>query len=357
MSPSDIRSIEIINQMQDASYNFAAVWNEALLQRDEPEPKPRQFIRASELGKARVDIFLAMKGEKPSNPPNARSLRKFEAGHIWEWIASLILHRAGILEEQQTEVRHQYPGLLEVVGHPDFICSGRPSLEFAESEIETLALPEVFLRSGRAIAKHLVEGRMTIGADGSETDWQDRVIEFKSCSAFMFDARERKQCASANHKLQIYHYLKALGLSYGEIVYVCKDDCRMMEFVVQCPSSLEAVYFEEIAQLTFSMARDIRPALEQEIVFDADIGKFAANWKVAYSNYLTRLYTYRDQAAFDEKNKPIVARWNRVLGRMARKEKMTPKNQSAILEMHAAGFNPDELVIAFAGEGEESEES
>ena len=173
----------------------------------------------------------------------------------------------------------------------------------------------------------------------------------------MFDARERKQCASMNHKLQLYHYLKALELPYGEIVYVCKDDCRMMEFVVQCPSSLEIDYHNEIQELTSAMALNKRPSLESEIVFDADIGKFAANWKVAYSQYLTKLYTYRDQAAFDEKNKPIVARWNRVLGRMARKDKMTPKNQTAIVEMHAAGFDPDELVIAFAGEGEESEEA
>lgn len=342
------------NQPMQASYNFAAVWNEALLQRDEPEPKPRQFIRASELGSARVDIFLKMKGEKPSNPPNARSLRKFEAGHIWEWIASLILHRAGILEEQQTEVRHRYPGLLEVVGHPDFVCNGCPKVEFAELEVNALPLPEVFLRSGRAIVKHMIAVRdSTIVRDVESR----RVIEFKSCSAFMFDARERKQCASMNHRLQLYHYLKGLGLPYGEIVYVCKDDCRMMEFVVQCPSSLEESYKSEIVALTDAMVHDMRPPMEKEIVFDADIGKFAANWKVAYSQFLTKLYGFKDQAAFDDKNKPVVARWNRVLGRMARKDKMTPKNQSAIAEMRAAGFDPDELVIAFAGEGEENEES
>lgn len=131
----------------------------------------------------------------------------------------------------------------------------------------------------------------------------------------------------------------------------------MMEFVVQCPSSLESEYRHEIEELTKAMALDKQPAIEPEIVFDSDIGKFAANWKVAYSQYLTRLYGFKDQVVFDEKNKPILARWNRVLGRMARKDKMTPKNQTALMEMHAAGFNPDELVIAFAGEREESEES
>lgn len=334
--------------MQNSSYAFAQVWNEALLTRAERTYGPRKRIWASELGKARVDVFLAMKGEPPSNPPNPRSLRKFEAGNIWEWIISLILHRAGILEECQRYVTFTYPGLLQVTGKADFICSGKPALEFAEKEIETLSLPEVFLRSGRAITKHLIEKRAVDSSDS-------RPLEIKSCSAYMFEARERKQTASRHHKLQLYHYLRGLDLPMGEIVYICRDDCRMMEFVVQNHDpQLEEEYRGEILALTVAMANDERPPLESKIVWDAEIGKFTANWKVAYSIYLKKLYGHQDQADFDGIHKPIVARWNRVIGRMARKEKRTPNNEAAIKEMIAAGYNPDQLVIDFGG-GEEEE--
>ncbi len=335
--------------MQDSSYAFAKVWNDALLQREERKYEPRSRIWASELGKARVDVFLAMNGEPPSNPPNPRSLRKFEAGNIWEWIISLILHRAGILEESQAYATFTYPGCLQVTGKCDFLCSGSPPLKFAEDEIATLALPEVFLRSGRAISKHLIERRAIEGSPA-------RPLEIKSCSSFMFDARESRQNASRHHKLQLYHYLKGLNLPVGEIVYICRDDCRMMEYVVRNPSELEEDYFGEIKALTEAMARNERPPVENHVIWDFELGKFAANWKVAYSGYLTKLYGLRDQAAFDEMNKPVVARWNRVLGRMARKEKRTAKNELAIQEMVKAGYDPEKLATDFGGAPEESEE-
>ena len=85
--------------MADMQWSFFKIWNESLEQREERPPKERQNLWASELGKSQVDVYLKMKGIAPTNPFSARSLRKFEAGNIWEWIVGLVLLRAGMLRK------------------------------------------------------------------------------------------------------------------------------------------------------------------------------------------------------------------------------------------------------------------
>src|SRR5258708_20285530 len=101
-------------------WGLATAWNASLIDTEERELKVRDNLWASELGKAPIDVWLKMHGTKPTNPPNARSLRKFEAGNVFEWIVSLILKRAGILRESQKWSSFQYPGLLKVTGKPHF---------------------------------------------------------------------------------------------------------------------------------------------------------------------------------------------------------------------------------------------
>lgn len=352
-----------------SAYNFAQAWNDALLNRPEREYKPRTHLWASELGSAPVDVFLKMRGEKPTNPPNARSLRKMEAGNVWEWIVSLILYRAGILEACQQRAEHQYTGLLKVTGKIDFLCSGNPSMEYAELELEALfgkpagedvleTFPGVFLRAGRAIVQHLIQRRKVeaalVESIVGETAPLPRPLEIKSCSSFIFDLLESRQAANPHHRLQLFHYLKSLDLPVGEIVYICRDDCRMLEFAVHNPcTAVECQYRGTIEAMTRWLAEGVRPPLESEVVWDAEVGKFSANWKVAYSGYLTRLYGYKDQASFDEKNKPIASHWNRVLGRLAGKKKMTADNQAALLEMRKAGHDPDALAAQCGETGSE----
>ena len=66
------------------SYLMAEVWNTALEDQEKRQVKPREKLWASELGGATIDLYLKLKGTELSNPPNARSLRKFEAGNIFE---------------------------------------------------------------------------------------------------------------------------------------------------------------------------------------------------------------------------------------------------------------------------------
>ena len=74
--------MENLNKKQN--WGFAEIWNASLLEKNDRELTARDKLWASELGKAPIDLWLKMRAIKPTNPPNARSLRKFEAGNVFE---------------------------------------------------------------------------------------------------------------------------------------------------------------------------------------------------------------------------------------------------------------------------------
>ena len=341
--------------MNNLSWSFSQVWNQSLEQRSERELKPRNNLWASELGKGDVDIYLKMKGVKPSNPFDARSLRKFEAGNIWEWIVGLVLKRAGVYIDSQGWSSFQYPGLLEVTGKRDFMAGGTPDWDKARAEIKSLGLPEILERASEAIVEHF----KTSYPDGLKPI----VLEIKSCSAFMFDRYLNNNTASANHRLQAFHYIKADSLPEAHVVYISKDDCRMLEIGVLNPSETEDEYKSVIERATVYAQRgagvdlqdkdadfikahlkEIGMVLAPEVEFNADFGRFSDSWQVKYSGYLKLLYGYENQNSFEEVWKKEVASWNRVLGRCVRKDNMTKLNLEVIDNIQKRFPNFDQLV-------------
>lgn len=403
-------------------WGMANVWNESLVGKVDRPTVARDRLWASELGKANIELFLKMRGVEATNPPNARSKRKFEAGNVFEWLVSLILKRAGILKETQKWVPHQYPGLLQVTGKIDFIAGGIPDYENWKDSLGALELPEVFMRASANIIEHF----QTKYPEGLG----DLYLEIKSCSSFMMNGMEKTGKSSKNHRLQLFHYLKSENYPRGNVVYICRDDLRMLEVPVLNPSSVEDEYKKAIEDITkyynahkntpledFLIKTESGentkwewipleglPPLEKNIVWDEDLCKFARNWGVEYSSYLTMLYGYQTQLEFEEAVNPTVGRWNRVLSRMKKaelrknwlvslalteddvlKEKiegkrttkqyvmkgaekiyipdefqggtdMTPKNLLVIEEIKQAGFEVEKLVEQFAGSEEEVEE-
>ena len=407
--------------MKGNDWGFASVWNGSLENRAEREIKARDNLWASELGRAPIELFLKMKGMKPTNPPNARSLRKFEAGNIFEWLVSLILKRAGILKEAQKWTKFQYPGLLAVTGKADFVAGGMPDYEQWEKSLEMLELPEFFLRATRAIKEHF----QTNYPEGLS----DKYLEIKSVSAFMFEAMEKTHRSQRGHRMQLFHYLKGENYPRGNVVYICRDDLRIMEVPITNPGDTEAEYKGEIEKITkfYNAFKDTpledfienvetpegtverykqlegAPAPEKHILFDEDMGKFTKNWNVEYSNYLTFIYGFKEPMEFYEAISPVVSRWNRVLARVKTKQtreawliehgnppveqkkiegrkgrvdyiefadghlilpeeiqkgyEMTEKNLAVISEIEQAGFNIHELASKFAGENASEEEN
>lgn len=321
--------------MNNLSWSFYQIWNKSLEERKERELTPRSHIWATELGGAFIDRFLKMKAIPYTNPPNARSLRKFEAGNMMEWIAELVLRRAGVLVKDQEWLSYQYPECLEVTGKLDFLAGGKPDWEKAKAEIEQLNLPDFFGRATGAIISHFAEKY----PDGLEKI----VLEVKSCGSMMFDRYEQTG-ANDHHILQLFHYLKAKNMSEGHIVYISKDDLRMLEIGVFNSPVVEEKYKEDIGTMTSIWKSEKEPAKEPLVVFGEDFGKFSKNWRVEYSNYLTMLYGYKEAMDYNDEWGKKIARWNRVLTRCVNGSKMTKANLAIIEEIKAEFPNFEELV-------------
>lgn len=304
------------------AWSIEGLWNQSIGRKDRPI-EPRSHLYASELGKAPIDLFLSLKGVQPSNPPNARSTRKFEAGDIWEWILELVLRRAGLLISSQDHIKRCYPGMLEVTGRLDKLAGGKPDWEKAKHEIEIDFLPDFIKSKAETIITELGK---TYGLGLKEI-----VVEIKSSSSFMFDVYERSGRASDNHELQAWHYLK--NHDEAHIFYVCRDDVRVLELpVFSDDARIEAMYKNHIETITGYWKADQQPPLEKEIAFDSLLLKFKDNWRIKYSNYLTMLYGYQNQREYEDRFRPMAARFNRVIRRIAEGKTMTKNNLDALKE-------------------------
>ena len=319
---------------------MASVWNDTIGNRTEKPPKERGYLWATDLGKSPLEIFLKMRGVQASNPPNQRAYRKFGAGNLMEWVVSIILMRAGVLKDSQGWLNHQYPGLLEVTGRMDFMAGGIPDYSQFEARLKEISLPDDIMAGAEGVMNHF----RTKYPEGLA----DKYLEIKSCSSFAMNAMERTKRSSRNHRLQLFHYLKAANYPMGLVVYICRDDLRMFEVPVKNPSDVEDEYKTEIERLSsyyqthkttplsdFLIKPDTKdilqweynpagiqglPPLDKNIVWDVDWGKFTRNWNVEYSAYLTMLYGYQTQLEFEEAVNPTVSRWNRVIGKLYKAE-------------------------------------
>jgi hypothetical protein len=318
------------------SYSFYKIWNDSLLvgHYSKKEPKARERLWATELGKSYIDLFLTLKGEPPSNNFSETTLRKFDAGIIWEKVIETILKKTGVMIENQGWVEYKINGCLPVVGKLDFLIGGKTDKEKAKAEIEKIKdlLPENVYKASFKIIESLPEELKTI------------VLEIKSISSFMFNKYMTSGQANDNHRLQILHYLLAKNLDEGHIVYISKDDARLLEVGVFNPSFVNQEYEKFVKEFSNYYFNNEQPPKEKEIVFDEEWGKFDVNWKVLYSQYLTKIYGYKDQEEVRKLFSPLVESWNRVLGRVKNKKEMTKDNLTKIKEMKDWGFNPDEII-------------
>ena len=312
-------------RLEKVSWSFQNIWNESLEQRENWKLKPRNHIWASELGGAYIDRYYKMKGVVPSNPFDPRSLRKFEAGRIFEWIVEMVLKRAGILLSVQEWVEFQYPGLMRVTGKLDHLAGGKPNWDLVKEKLVANELPPFILRTALAVIKHFSE-KYPNGLDNI-------ILEIRSVGSFMFHSYKTFRMPDPKHSLQLFHYLKAKDMPEGHLVYISKDDLCIAEIGVKNPSSFEKDYEADISLMTGYPKKESPPPAEKCIIFDKIAGRFAVNWKVGYSQYLTKVYGFKNQNAFDKKFKPTVARWNRVLRRVVYGRMVTVDNKKALKEM------------------------
>jgi len=336
------------------------VWNETL---DSNAPRvltPRNYIYASELGKSYCDRYLKMNGVKPTNPPNTRSLRKFQAGEAWEWIVGIVLISAGMLKNKQIRVEAKLPRLARVSGRLDYVVGSPANYQEAKDNIKRIqdglellgigGVPPFFFK---AIDKFIDNNK--------GVNFSDVITEVKTVSSFMMDKIQKTGVPMPHHTLQNFHYVfgNEEGINTGKLLYICKDDCIMEEFNVFNNEENLEMYRADIKKMSKYYAAgfdpknptDLMPPLEPLVVFEEGTWRFSKNWNVEYSDYLKLLYGYETPEAYRMGWQYKVSSWNRVFKRCVKGDNMTPKNIEVIKEASKMFPKWDRLVAAAKADG------
>lgn len=343
-----IRSLKA-KKFQKVAYPFGVseMWNHALTNVERRAVDTRDRLWATDMAKGYVDVFLSMKGEQPTNPPNERALRKFEAGNVCEWIVKSVLMRAGLLKVAQLRVEYQYKDALLMSGKIDYIVGGKPDMAKIVADLETMEVPEAFKRASLAIVSHILEKY----PDGLP----EMPFEIKSIASFGADAMERKGKSIKAHRMQLKFYLNGSRYEKGMLIYICRDDLRMFEFeITRHDKETEKEMRTFCKEMTEYWRRDEQPPNEEPIIFDWDAGKFSKNLKIEYSAYLKKLYGFEEPREYSDSVSGTVSRWNRVLSRVKKGDKMTDNNKQAIEEMEKEGFKFKKIIKEFANGEEEA---
>lgn len=325
--------------MSNKMWTLSKVWNESLEQRIERPALPRERMWATDLGKSDIDVYLRLIGEEPSNKINPRGLRKIEAGNIWEWIVKLILIRCGIYRESQLRIEAALPdvaNVLPVSGKIDYIAGGVPDYEKAKHEVENLLLPDIFKRLADNVIAYF-EKEYPNGLD-------EKILEIKSVSSFVFEKVEKTGKAVIGHELQTFHYAHNRQQE-AALVYVCRDDMRLYEVpILPNDQNRLKAYRDKIIRMSEFYNKKQMPEKEPLTVFDEDTLRFSRNYNIEYSSYLTKLYGFKEPDEYHEAFQPMCERFNRVLARVEEGKDMTANNLEALEEMKKQGVDVDKVI-------------
>lgn len=333
---------------------FTDIWNESVITEHRPLVK-RDYCWASELYKPLVDRYLAMNATPKTNPPNIRSLRKFYAGNVWEFIAGLVLYQLGIIQDKQEEVWvNDTP--IAVKGKLDYLVGGIPNYSKARDAIKSYPFQKEMTSRFMKVIDNFEE---TMGVE----EIKPMVHEIKSCAKYLIDKIQGGGCVEG-HDLQIYHYLRGLKLDEGHIAYISKDDALMAERVITANKALATKYELDLSHLKVYLDDKAQPPPAPLILFEE---KFNQNFSVEYSEYLTLVYGFETPEHYRESVKGKVTSWNRVLARVklidegkttktGKPIKLTDKNKAALEQMESEGFNPRKLAEEMQVSEEEMEE-
>ena len=267
-------------------WSIENIWNNLLT--NERQQEPRDYIRASELGKSFLDRYLAMKGVPRDNPYPARLLRVFDAGNIFELeVMVRIFKLLGIFIDTYREIYIKRGNYLPVIGHHDPRVGGKINYNQALANINSDSVaPWLKLR-----ATALLESIIRDYPHGMRV----LTTEIKTVNSRAFWAKKNQDDETGFfkgypwHKLQLWTYLQT-GDNDGRIFYISKDDLTIKEQnVAKDDKEIEAAWKKDVGRMTYYYRKNIEPPPEKNIIFDENKGEYVLNWKVGWSPYLKRL--------------------------------------------------------------------
>lgn len=289
------------------NWNIQETWNELTL--NEEPPKPRDYIRASELGSPFLDRYLKMKGVPFTNPYTPRVRRIFDCGNIFEEVVERVFRLCGILVTVQEEVKLQHDDMLPVVGHFDLKVGGTVQIEkvrrilnkdnftnlFATIRTQDPDLADFieFMYPAEWLRNRSLKMAETL-ARKYPNGMKQLITEVKSVNSRAFWGHKNQDPETGffkgydNHKLQLYTYLMGTNSDEGRRFYVSKDDLTLMESPVYLSNLMLAdLWKQDVSEMTKYIKLNREPDKLPDIIYDEDKKMYDFNWQISRSPYFT----------------------------------------------------------------------
>jgi hypothetical protein len=204
--------------------NIQELINAKLAEANDDKEREIKHWHPSKLGQCLRGVYLERLGVKPDYNFDERMLRVFDVGHLFEnWVVELIKDSKGYKFETQLRVEDK---ALDVAGYADLL-----------------------IKKGRE--KTLYE------------------IKSKHSRSFWY-MNNKGEGANQHHRMQLWLYLKLLGIKSGAILYLSKDDLSFLEYpILLDDKKLEKKVMEELGILNKCWKDKILPTIAKEGSWEA----------------------------------------------------------------------------------------
>lgn len=182
------------------------------------EPRGVTSWQCGKLGSCLTGVYLERLGVPPDEEFDARTLRVFSAGKMFEqWVIDL------------------------AKGDKDIKYTEQPRVEIPELDVTGYA-------------------DLVIEKDGEKILYE---IKSKNSRAFWY-MNKQKEGANNHHRMQTWLYLKALGIQDGRILYLEKDTLTTLEYPVRLDDKeLEKEVLGELAILNAAWEQKLPPPIPE----------------------------------------------------------------------------------------------
>jgi hypothetical protein len=313
--------------MSDVSWGIASIWNKSLDMGEDRAYEPRDYGYASELGGSYFDRYYKMHGRTPTTPANARARRKFQGGLYLEWVVEQVLVRAGLYQSSQDRVYGGDEYGMKVSGKVDFLAGG---------DIQDVD-PEMFKDMPESIAL-IAANTATYLKEQFPDGLREIIIEVKSTSGMMFD--RYLEAPNTGHALQAFHYAHNLRKP-ALLVYISRDDLRVCEYLIMPDTERWLkLYQADIKRMAEVYLLDEPP---QPPFLTYEKGKFAKNWHIEYSNYLTD-FGYDRSDEYKTVATSVAGKLNRIVKHIKAGKELTKVNLKSLDECYSIYPHSEEII-------------
>ena len=293
-------------RLKDMKWSIQGIWNDNLNLTKRREPKVRDYISPSDLGKNYWERYQKMMGVPEERQFEDRVLRIFSAGDEFHNLLKNVFKACGIFINSQDDsgwsIIEPTKNHLKMLGKYDVLAGGKPNHDKAKQLCEQMEFSDFVKERTLLMVEKLIEKY--------PNGLPELIYEVKSINSMAFlHKKGYLQEAYPWHTLQCYAYIKANNIQEGRVLYISKDDLITAEFPVFLnDKKLVEKYDKDMTEMSEFIRKKQEPPKPDNVVFNKRgkirfqknkekyviTGCYEKNWEIERSMWPKRLTGFKN---------------------------------------------------------------